>query len=409
MSHPCPPRLELERRLIDLARDGKGNATSAAPQPPQGRKPFEAMDAFYMGDYFGSGAYAAEDATAAAAAAAGGGEPSARFDRCLVILRHGKTEHNKLGLFTGWEDAGLAPEGRVEARAAGRLLRAHGFELDVVYTSWLSRAIETAWITLSELDCLWVPIIKTWRLNERMYGALTGLSKKMIAQRHGEDQFRRWRRSYHTRPPPASSFSPQYPGNDERYQKYVADVRYSFRESLIRSLAAGKVVLARKVPHTESLKDCMDRTTPYFEQVIEPVLDERNVLVASSENAIRGLLMRLCDVPRDRINEVEIPTGLPLVYDLDQKCLRLLDDGKYDADPDLALDRWNFGTARDLLFRPCAPEDLKTDYCTVDGRPDPIIRLKAGPEGGLDAPADGDAGETNLADPIILGALAGPA
>ncbi|EGB05651.1 hypothetical protein AURANDRAFT_5637, partial [Aureococcus anophagefferens] len=215
----------------------------------------------------------------------------------LVILRHGKTEHNKLGLFTGWEDAGLAPEGRAEASLAGRLLRAHGFELDMVYTSWLSRAIETAWITLSELDSLWIPIVKTWRLNERMYGALTGLSKKMIAQLHGEDQFREWRRSYRVRPPRASSFSPQYPGNDDRYQRYL--------------------VMARKVPHTESLKDCMDRTIPYFEEVIGPSLENRTVLIASSENAIRGLLMKLCAVPEDRVNEVEIPTGLPLIYDLD--------------------------------------------------------------------------------------------
>ncbi|KAH8045765.1 hypothetical protein JL722_14038 [Aureococcus anophagefferens] len=232
----------------------------------------------------------------------------------------------------------------------------------MVYTSWLSRAIETAWITLSELDSLWIPIVKTWRLNERMYGALTGLSKKMIAQLHGEDQFREWRRSY-------------------------------------------RLVMARKVPHTESLKDCMDRTIPYFEEVIGPSLENRTVLIASSENAIRGLLMKLCAVPEDRVNEVEIPTGLPLIYDLDQRCLRLLDDGKYDADPDLALARWNFGTAKDLLFRPCAPEDLKTDYCTVDGRPDPIIRLAAKPAGSTPPPRVDD----NLADPIILGALAGPA
>ena len=325
----------------------------------------------------------------------------------LVIIRHGKTEHNKLGLFTGWEDAGLAPEGRAEASLAGRLLRAHGFELDMVYTSWLSRAIETAWITLSELDSLWIPIVKTWRLNERMYGALTGLSKKMIAQLHGEDQFREWRRSYRVRPPRASSFSPMYPGNDDRYQRYVNDVRYSFGESIIRTISARQLVMARKVPHTESLKDCMDRTIPYFEEVIGPSLENRTVLIASSENAIRGLLMKLCAVPEDRVNEVEIPTGLPLIYDLDQRCLRLLDDGKYDADPDVALARWNFGTAKDLLFRPCAPEDLSTDYCTVDGRPDPIIRLAAKPAG-LDAAAAARV-DDNLADPIILGALAGPA
>ena len=112
----------------------------------------------------------------------------------IVIIRHGKTSNNKLGLFTGWEDAPLADEGRDEARAAGKLLKQHGFEFDVVYTSWLSRAIETAWLVLDELDSLWLPIIKSWRLNERMYGELTGLSKKMVSQKHGQAQFMKWRR-----------------------------------------------------------------------------------------------------------------------------------------------------------------------------------------------------------------------
>ncbi|KAH8052572.1 hypothetical protein JL722_10122 [Aureococcus anophagefferens] len=393
-------KLELERKLIDLAGDSDQlNATLSKAKEAR-FFPAGVADPVDGGFYMG---VPGRRADVAAPPGARGRAP----DRCLVILRHGKTEHNKLGLFTGWEDAGLAPEGRAEASLAGRLLRAHGFELDMVYTSWLSRAIETAWITLSELDSLWIPIVKTWRLNERMYGALTGLSKKMIAQLHGEDQFREWRRSYRVRPPRASSFSPQYPGNDDRYQRYVNDVRYSFGESIIRTISARQLVMARKVPHTESLKDCMDRTIPYFEEVIGPSLENRTVLIASSENAIRGLLMKLCAVPEDRVNEVEIPTGLPLIYDLDQRCLRLLDDGKYDADPDLALARWNFGTAKDLLFRPCAPEDLKTDYCTVDGRPDPIIRLAAKPAG-LDAAAAPRV-DDNLADPIILGALAGPA
>jgi bisphosphoglycerate-dependent phosphoglycerate mutase len=130
----------------------------------------------------------------------------------LCIIRHGKTEHNKLGLFTGWEDATLAPEGRVEAREAGKLLKMHGIEFDVVYTSWLSRAIETAWLILNELDSLWLPIIKSWRLNERMYGKLTNMSKKMIGSTYGEEQLKKWRRSYETRPPKISSFSAEYPG-----------------------------------------------------------------------------------------------------------------------------------------------------------------------------------------------------
>jgi 2,3-bisphosphoglycerate-dependent phosphoglycerate mutase len=126
----------------------------------------------------------------------------------LVIIRHGKTEHNKLGLFTGWEDASLAEEGRAEAQLAGKIMQEHQMKFDIVYTSWLSRAIETAWIAMNELeDSLWLPIVKTWRLNERMYGALTGLSKKSIRQLHGQEQFMRWRRGYDTRPPAISSFS----------------------------------------------------------------------------------------------------------------------------------------------------------------------------------------------------------
>jgi len=134
-----------------------------------------------------------------AAMVPGLGSVPIRKEPVIVIIRHGKTEHNKLGLFTGWEDAPLAPEGVLEAAAAGRLLKQHGFEFDVVYSSWLGRAIETAWYALNELDSLWLPIVKSWRLNERMYGSLTNLSKNMVKQRHGEDQFKAWRRGYKVR------------------------------------------------------------------------------------------------------------------------------------------------------------------------------------------------------------------
>ena len=182
-----------------------------------------------------------------------------RKDSVVVIIRHGKTSHNQLGLFTGWEDAPLAEEGRDEAREAGKLLKLHGFEFDVVYTSWLSRAIETAWLALDELDSLWLPIIKTWRLNERMYGRLTGLDKKMVAQRHGQDQFMKWRRGFRDRPPRVSSFSPLYPGNDERYSKDggLKDVRYSFSESMIRTWESGRLKLHRKLPKVR-------RLTPFY-------------------------------------------------------------------------------------------------------------------------------------------------
>ena len=238
-----------------------------------------------------------------------------RQDAVIVIIRHGKTEHNKLGLFTGWEDAPLAKEGVEEARQAGRLLKLHGFEFDVVYTSWLSRAIETAWHVIDELDLLWLPIIKSWRLNERMYGKLTGLSKQMVKQRHGEAQFKAWRRGYRTAPPKVSSFSQHYPGNDPRYQKYLTDLRYSLRESIIRSIESGKPTPARKLPKAESLKDCMDRTIPFFKERIVPesINQGKRVLISSSENAIRGLLIHLCNIPEDIATELEIPNGLPYV------------------------------------------------------------------------------------------------
>lgn len=248
-----------------------------------------------------------------------------RTDSVLVIIRHGKTEHNKLKLFTGWEDAPLAVEGVEEAKEAGRLLKLHGFQFDVVYTSWLSRAIETAWHVLDEMDELWLPLIKTWRLNERMYGVLTGLSKNMVAQRHGEAQFKAWRRGYKTPPPKVSSFSPHYPGNDKRYDKYLNDVRYSAGESLIRTIESGRITLKRKLPKSESLKDCMDRTIPYYtERIVPEALDQgKRVLIASSENAIRGLLMHLCEIPQDQITGLEIPNGLPLIYDLKSKCIKV--------------------------------------------------------------------------------------
>jgi 2,3-bisphosphoglycerate-dependent phosphoglycerate mutase len=288
-----------------------------------------------------------------------------RHDSVIVIIRHGKTQHNKLGLFTGWEDAPLADEGVEEAKAAGRLLKRHGFEFDVVYTSWLSRALETALYVMDEMDALWLPIIKTWRLNERMYGELTGLSKQMVKQRHGEKQFKAWRRGYDVRPPPVSSFSQHYPGNDVRYQKYLRDVRYSVRESIIRSIEGGRLTLARKLPKSESLKDCMDRTIPYFvERIAKDAIDQnKRVLISSSENAIRGLLMHLCDIPESEITGLEIPNGLPIIYDVRSKCVKLLDDGT-GRDP---LEVYNFGSAAQYLFRPCQNEDGTLDEeCSIN-------------------------------------------
>lgn len=287
------------------------------------------------------------------------GDVPIRKDAVIVIIRHGKTEHNKLGLFTGWEDAPLAREGVEEAKAAGKLLKEHGFEFDVVYTSWLSRAIETALHVMDELDELWLPIIKSWRLNERMYGSLTGQSKQMVAQKYGQEQFKAWRRGYKVKPPPVSSFSVNYPGNDKRYNKYLKDVRVSFRESLIRTIEAGKPTKSRKFPKSESLHDCMERTIPYFTQKIVPeaINDGKRVLISSSENAIRGLLMHLCEIPEESVTDLEIPNGLPLIFDVKSKCIKLLDDGS-GKDP---LETYNFGSAANYLFRPCQNEDGSPD------------------------------------------------
>jgi len=291
--------------------------------------------------------------------------PTTTRQNVIVIIRHGKTQHNKLGLFTGWEDAPLAEEGIEEAKQAGRDLKKFGFEFDVVYTSWLSRALETAWLVMDEMDSLWLPIVKTWRLNERMYGELTGLSKQMVKQRHGEKQFKAWRRGYAVRPPPVSSFSKHYPGNDPRYQKYLRDVRYSLKESAIRSIEQGKPMLVRKLPKSESLKDCMDRTMPYFiERIAKDAVDQnKRVLISSSENAIRGLLMHLCSIPESEISGLEIPNGLPLIYDTRSKCVKLLDDGS-GRDP---LEVYNFGSSAKYLFRPCQNDDGSLDEeCSIN-------------------------------------------
>jgi len=268
----------------------------------------------------------------------------------IVMIRHGVTEYNKLGIFSGWQDIPLSSEGVDEAKQSGRLLKKLGYEFDVVYTSWLSRSIETAWFILDELDTLWLPIIKTWRLNERMYGKLTGLSKTMVAQRHGKSQFVNWRRGYHHRPPKVSSFSPFYPGNDIRYVKYVRDVRISLRESFIRSMDSQKLCMHRKLPKTESLKDCMERTIPYFQHHIVPEAIERNkrVLISSSENAIRGLLMYLLNIPPEDIVQLDIPNGVPIVYDMETRKVSFLHD---DGDDDDGLNgNFNGNTESSSIF-----------------------------------------------------------
>jgi len=301
----------------------------------------------------------------------------------VIFIRHGKTEYNKLGIFTGWDDAPLADEGREGASKAGKILKLHGIEFDVVYTSWLSRAIETAWLVLDELNLLWLPLIKSWRLNERMYGALTGMSKKGIAEKYGFNQFKAWRRGYAVRPPQVSLFSMYYPGNDDRYMKYIKDMRVSISQTLFRSFFNKKFEIHRKFPQSESLKDCMKRTIPYYTDVIVPdsIKKGKRVLVASSENAIRGLLMHLCEIPTDRIHEIDIPNSVPLVFDLKKKCIYILDDGE-ETDEDFynPLRRYSFGESPELLFKPCDFDGENADQCFIgeNGKSfsyDPILRL----------------------------------
>lgn len=249
------------------------------------------------------------------------------------------------------EDPPLADEGIDDAKNAGRLLRSHQFEFDVVYTSWLTRAIQTAYYILAELDCVWLPIVKSWRLNERMYGSLTGKSKKKILNEHGEDQLKKWRRGYTIRPPKVSSYSPNYPGNDSRRAKHFKDIPISWRETINRSIEQRRVEIHRKFPKAESLKDCMDRSVPFYTERIrrEAVDKGKRVLIASHENAIRGILMHLCEIPEEAMNQLHIPNGVPLVYSVKGKCISLLDDGSGN-DP---IDTYDFGPAATYLFKPC--------------------------------------------------------
>jgi len=275
----------------------------------------------------------------------------------VVLIRHGRTPHNNMQLFTGWEDPPLADEGIEDAKNAGRLLKRHGVEFDVVYTSWLTRAIQTAYYCLLEMDAVWLPLVKSWRLNERMYGALTGKSKKMIATEYGEDQLKKWRRGYTIRPPPTSSYSPSYPGNDERRAKHFKDLPISFRETVNRSIERRRLSVHRKFPKTESLKDCMDRSIPFYTERIqkEAIEKGKRVLIASHENAIRGILMHLCDIPEDAMNQLHLPNGLPLVYHVKGRCISLLDDGACND----AIAGHDFGPAAKYLFKACElPDDF---------------------------------------------------
>jgi 2,3-bisphosphoglycerate-dependent phosphoglycerate mutase len=214
----------------------------------------------------------------------------------VVLLRHGESTWNRENRFTGWVDVDLSEKGLEEAHAAGRLLKDGGFTFDVAYSSLLKRAIRTLWIVQDALDLLWIPVCRSWRLNERHYGALQGLNKAETAAKHGEAQVKIWRRSYDIPPPPLSLDDPQYPGRDPRY--------------------AG--LSASDLPLTECLEDTVTRFLPYWHETIAPAIrDGRRVVIAAHGNSLRALVKYLDGVSDQDIVELNIPTGIPLVYELD--------------------------------------------------------------------------------------------
>jgi 2,3-bisphosphoglycerate-dependent phosphoglycerate mutase len=214
----------------------------------------------------------------------------------VVLLRHGESTWNKENRFTGWHDVDLTERGRAEAQEAGRLLREGGYVFDVAFTSVLKRAIKTLGIALDTLDQLWIPVIKSWKLNERSYGALQGLNKAETAAKHGEAQTKIWRRSFDIPPPALTVDDERHPSHDPRY----------------KDLKPGEL------PLTESLKDTIARFMPYWHETIAPTIKSgKRVVIAAHGNSLRALVKDLDNIPESEIVELNIPTGIPLVYELD--------------------------------------------------------------------------------------------
>lgn len=212
----------------------------------------------------------------------------------LVLCRHGQSQWNLENLFTGWHDVDLTEQGIREAISAGQLLGELDFRFDIAHTSVLKRAIRTLWIILDELDLMWIPVERSWRLNERHYGALTGLDKAETAAKHGADQVKIWRRSYDIPPPPLEPSDPRHPSHDPRY--------------------AG----VDNLPATESLKTTLERVKPYWDEHVAPQLGaDKNVLIAAHGNSLRALVKMLDEISDADITEFNIPTGVPILYDLD--------------------------------------------------------------------------------------------
>lgn len=214
----------------------------------------------------------------------------------LVLVRHGESTWNKENRFTGWTDVDLSDKGKEEAQKAGRILKEQGYTFDVAYTSVLKRAIRTLWIIMDEMDLMWIPVHRSWRLNERHYGALQGLYKAEMASKYGEQQVFIWRRSYDIQPPALTKEDPRYPGRDPRY----------------------KELDSKDVPLTESLKDTVARFMPYWYETLAPVIKTgQRVIISAHGNSLRALVKYLDNVPDSEIVGLNIPTGIPLVYELD--------------------------------------------------------------------------------------------
>ena len=231
----------------------------------------------------------------------------------VVLLRHGESTWNKENRFTGWKDVDLSEKGRAEAQESGRLMKEAGFAFDLAFTSVLKRAIKTLNIALDEMDQLWLPVIKHWRLNERHYGALQGLNKAETAAKHGEAQVKIWRRSYDIPPPPLTPDDERWSGRDPRY----------------------KDLAASEIPASESLKDTVARFLPYWHETIAPAITSgKRVLIAAHGNSLRALVKYLDNVSEADIVELNIPTGIPLVYELDDRLKPIRH--YYLGDPDAA-------------------------------------------------------------------------
>jgi 2,3-bisphosphoglycerate-dependent phosphoglycerate mutase len=229
----------------------------------------------------------------------------------LVLLRHGQSVWNVANLFTGWTDVDLSDQGREEARQAGRELKATGIAFDYAYTSVLKRAIRTLWIALDEMDRMWLPVEPSWRLNERHYGALQGLDKAQTVEKHGEAQVKIWRRSYDIPPPPLDPSDERHPRNDPRYAKLDPAL----------------------LPGTESLKDTLARVLPLWNESIAPRLKSgQNVLIAAHGNSLRAMVKMLDGKSEAEIVELNIPTGVPLLYELDETLKPV--SSRYLGDPE---------------------------------------------------------------------------